>query len=374
MGAIDEYLRALVAPQLQAGEVVQGCAHAREPTQMNLLQVPERNDNWLMVLTNHRLFFFRTKCDGMWDNKPRREATDPKVFGLDDLAHVETKVTHYGQIVPGGPPTMLALRPHPHCGPFQGQSFRVDLYGVAEGLDEQHRIATTFPGWLAQQVAAGAYPMSPEKRAWLEAEVARKAAEYQRHLAEQAAKAAEFNRKLGPRLLAVGWFLGLCALGFLIFVGTWETRQFSANSDREKYHEVKKQLARIENGEMPNGETCSKKEPRCGPCVNDKFKNDPAVVGKGYSLAEHGYKSVKADGAKWWCDARDTQLNWLDESASKREGSFQLALGKLIGGIVGFGAWIGVFLVVRRRAKKAAETKTTDLVAPPTAAPGAMGA
>jgi len=371
MGAIDEFLRGIVQPQLFPGEAIQICAHAREPHNFNMLMVPQRNDHWLLVATNLRLFLFRTRTSGMWENAPKHEATHPQIFPFDELAAVESKVMHYGQIVPGGPPKMFVLAPHPMCGPQKGARIRFDLYAKAEGLDDQARFVAQFPEWLAGQVQAGAYPMSEEKRAWFAAEGARQAEQARLQRIEADRRAKEFNAKLLPRALAVVWLGVLGALGLSTFVGWHDWSRFSRNRDQylemitkdhEQQAKTKKEYQKLEDGEMPW--ECAKGAKECGPCDHGEIW-EKSWKKAGHTPKSDGWTVAKVDGAKWFCPPiSDSMTKFNQEQADKYGDQVLVGLLQMLGSFVVFCAWIGLAVLLRKRSQKKSAEAVPLTVAP----------
>lgn len=360
MGSIDDFLAATVAPHLWPGEAFQIAAHGRVPSNFNALGVPQRNEHMLLAATNLRLFLFKARAGGlMWENAPKPDATTPEILCFDELAAVESKVTHYGQIVPGGPPKMVVFVPVPMGGPRKGERIRFDVYGVAEGLDQQARFVAQFPEWLAGQIAAGAYPMSPEKRAHLE-QAAAQHAEEQRKAAELAAqRAAELRKKLGPAVLWFLWLVALGGLGLSTFVGQHDFFRFKRNQDQalEKVADyerrnaaLKKETKALEAGDMPY--ECSGKA-TCGPCDHGEAweKNKKP----GHTAKGDGWYVIKHEGQKWTCPHPYLyDLDFEKKSAEEYSGKSMLGLAQLVGSFVGFSAWIALAVGLRRRAAKKA--------------------
>ncbi len=191
MGAIDDFLRAYVAPGLAQGEQVLGFMHARNPIRFSGLGVPAIYDEWLAVATSSRLVFFRTENDFLGNPKALVPGHLTLVWSYDEIARVEL-----GSVEGLTTAVFFTLVPHPMCGPEPGQAYRYDLFGSSGGLDDHARMRAAFPMWLQQQVAAGAFPMSMEKSTALQARIA---AEHARIAAERS-RATESARQFEARM------------------------------------------------------------------------------------------------------------------------------------------------------------------------------
>ena len=220
MGAIDNFLNATVAPLLGPGEQTHGFAYLKEPTRTSMIGVPEAYDHWLVAATNTRLLLFRTAPGGgMFDQNPKAEATDVRSYGYDELATIDGQQAGYHPLVPGGRPQTVRMAPRPQLGAFDGRVFAFDVYNVAEGIDGQERFAKEFLPWLGQQVAAGAFPVTPERQVQFDARIAAAAQRLEEIRAANEAAAAQraawIQRNALP-LRIVGVLLILTGIAWLI--------------------------------------------------------------------------------------------------------------------------------------------------------------
>ncbi len=365
MGAIDDFLAATVTPQLVPGEKLEICAYAPEPTRFNALMVPVEHIHWLLAATNMRLFMFTTSVSmGMFANHPKAEARHQQVVWFDELKEVRLKKTQYGQLIPGGPPQAVVLDPHPTAGPDAGKPVAFHIFSKAEGLDNQERFATQFLAWLQGQVAAGAYPMSEEKRAQLAAAAAQRAEEARLQEIERQKRAAEFNKKLVPRLLTVGWFLVLFGLAFSAFIGFREWSRHGETRDEylEKVNAEKKKIAKIESGELPV--ECAAGAKSCGPC----FVGDaPEETKKGKKSKGGAWVAVQLKGEKWSCPSPESMGSFRDDYQKQADdwgGQATLGLVQLLGSLAGFGGWIALGVFMRKRSKRKLAAATAEAPAP----------
>jgi len=163
MGRIDSYLTAQVTPQLFAGEQIMGVAHLREAMNARPGAVPTSYNEWLATATNMRLVLFKTKAGGAWRNKPEARCDEVINWSYQDLKSMTMRT--FG--ARGG--TSITLTPHPGAGPLDGKSERYDVFPTADGLDAHPAFVSQYAPWLAQQIAQGAYPMSPQREAELQA-------------------------------------------------------------------------------------------------------------------------------------------------------------------------------------------------------------
>lgn len=220
MGAIDNFLNTTVAPLLVGGEQIHGFAYLMEPTRRNLLDVPEAHDHWLAAATNMRLLLFRTMpAVSMFGNSPKAEATDVHTYWYDEIERIHGQVAGYGHLVAGGRPQTFHFTPRPQLGAFDGSVFVFDVFNVADGIDGQERFAKELLPWIAQQVAAGAFPVTPERRAQIDARLAAAAQRREQIRAANEARVAERSAWIQRNALVlriVGVALILGGLAWLI--------------------------------------------------------------------------------------------------------------------------------------------------------------
>ncbi len=204
-----------MASGLHPGEQVLGLGHVRQPQRFNRLGVPQLYVHWLAVATSSRLILFRTEAGGMFESAPHPVAKDSLVWPYDEIARVELGTVEGLNVHSGGQALWFRLVPHPLAGPGAGDAIRYDVFPAAEGLDDQRRFVGTFPAWLAQQVAAGAFPMSADKQAQMRARLARQEADLAARRENEHARVRrqeEAIRRALPTAVRVGVALGLLAI------------------------------------------------------------------------------------------------------------------------------------------------------------------
>ena len=193
MGQLDDYLRGQVTPQLMPGEQIMGMAALRRPLSFNLLQVPEKYQEWLATATNMRLILFRTEGSGLFNVLTVK--LKPKCLEVHQWWYQELREVTLGTVNGMGAGVSLGLVPHEPLGPVKGESRRYDMFPQAEDLDGHAQFYAQFRQWLQQQVAAGAFPMDAQRQAVvaehkekirLEEERKRKAAEERKRKASAA--------------------------------------------------------------------------------------------------------------------------------------------------------------------------------------------
>lgn len=220
MGAIDTFLNATVAPLLVGGEQTHGIGYLMEPTRTNMVGVPEAHEHWLVAATNMRLLLFRTMpAVSMFGNSPKAEATDVHSYPYDEMERIHGQLAGYGHLVAGGRPQTFHFTPRPQLGAFDGKNFVFDIYNVAEGIDGQERFAKEFLPWLAQQVASGAFPVTPERQAQIDARLAAAAQRREQARAADEARVAARSawiQRNATALRIVGAVLILLGIAWLI--------------------------------------------------------------------------------------------------------------------------------------------------------------
>lgn len=236
MGHIDSLLQAHVTSGLLPGERVLGLGHVRQPQRFNRLGVPQLYVHWLAVATSSRFILFRTEAGGVFESAPKPVVKDSLVWNYDELARVELGTVEGLNVHSGGQAIWLRLVPLPLAGPGSGDTIRYDVFPIADGLDDQRRFMSSYPGWLAQQVAAGAFPMSAEKRAMMQARVAQRDAELAAQRQAEIARVKnqeEAIRRALPTLVRVGVAVGLAALFVLSAVILVRAIELHAESTEE---------------------------------------------------------------------------------------------------------------------------------------------
>ncbi len=318
MGAIDSFLNATVAPLLGPGEQTHGLAYLKQPTRRNLLDVPEAHDHWLVAATNMRLLLFRTAPGGgMFDINPKAEARDVQSYWYDEIETMHGKQAGYHQLTPGGSPQSFGIVPRPQLGPFDGRTFAFDAYNVAEGIDGQERFAKEFLPWLAQQVTAGAFPVTPERQAQFDA---RRAAAAQRmeemrvaNEARSAQQSAWFKRN-APAFLLFALF-GLALFGAFVGANDLKSADSTVEMHQQNVGRAKRDLAAVE----PRLEACEAGKD-CA-CQTEKPKG---------SKSDYEVVTSKTTKTKYYCSPKSYYVDMV----KKYEEDLAEAEHKRIPGIV----------------------------------------
>jgi hypothetical protein len=350
MGEIDSFLNATVTPLLSPGEQVHGFGHVKEATRRNLLNVPEVSDHWLVAATNTRLIAFRTpNAGGMFDQKPKPQATDPQSFWYDEVERIHGQKRDYHPLMPGGCPQTFGFVPRPQLGPFDGRVFSFDIYNVAEGIDGQERFAKEFLPWLSQQVAAGAFPVTPEKQAQIDA---RLAAAAQRMQAQRAANEAAAAKRVawlklnGPLLVAVALFFGAVFGAFVAFNDLSHHRAEDVEKHQADLNKFKKSVDEYDDkvAACKAGESCF-----CG--------TEPPTSGKD---SDYDVITVKATKQKIWCLPKSWYKSTLKdyekryrEADSERTFALFEVIGAFVGMALALGLGVGALLWRRKKLRAA---------------------
>lgn len=360
MGQIDHFLTATATPGLLPGERVHAVGHLKEVTSRSILNVPQGVDHWLAVATNLRLILFRTTAGGMFGQKPRGEAREPRVCWYDEIESIRHEARSYGQLVPGGCPTTFYFVPRTQLGPFEGKRFSFDVYRVAEGIDAQDQFATQFLPWLGSQVAAGAFPLAPEKQAQLQERMVAAEAKYQVTAAanrEAEARRAAFLKKNAPTMIGGAlWLVLFAAAMFLLYAGIHDkgVADFYIQGEEERVRAAEHNLDQHESGALKRA--CESASSSCTCKSADKYTewttHDP-------SKAEaDGWQVVaekKNSGHKYYCPPRsyyESVLRYAKKDLATREEALGPALLKIVGGVIAVLVALGVgaaLLVWRKR-------------------------
>lgn len=353
MGVIDEFLRAHVTPGLLPGEQILGFMHARVPYRFNGLGVPSAYFQWLGAATSTRLVLFRTELDFLGD--PQAQALDTQVWSYDEIARVAL-----GDVEGLTSATFFTLVPHPMLGPAQGNPGRYDLYPTCKGLDDHARTRAQFPGWLAQQVAAGAFPLSAQKRAEIEAKVAAGRAAEQEKIRRQN---EAFQRAL-PHVGRAAVALGPAGIGLfaslVLYKAILHYQEHSAPYQDPAVTAAEHDLAHIKRGRRPDHYVCSSDDgAKCESCSDSRYDKRP------------GYQTVKdINGESWRCpptryyegrinEVRSARRAKEKEAIEEREGKATTEL--ILAGVSGLGLLGSIAALVglaiwdaKRRARAAA--------------------
>ncbi len=344
MGNVDNFLYHHAAGGLHPGEQVLGYMHARHPFRFNGFGVPVTYSEWLAVATSSRLLMFRTDVDIL--SAPKAEGLETMIWNYDEIAAVEL-----GSV--SGISTGIFFRLHPHslCGPTKGEAFRLDLYASASGLDDHGRTRAFFPQWLKQQVESGAFPMTPEKRAEVDARVAANIEGSRARATADAQRHDQFVKMAMPLVLrAVAALTIFCAIAIL---GAVARKSFGKYGDLGAPHEdhvirnARESLESVKNKRRPSDE-CAYQPEECSHCSQSR------TLYPGYQAVEDH------SGFTWYCPAAsyyEARLKSAIESRSakqaeaeaeqKRERTWALVrvvgcttgVLVLIAGAVGFGVW-----------------------------------
>jgi hypothetical protein len=270
VGKIYDVLRARVARDLLPGEQPNGFAFARRPTRFTIIGVPEDRyyEDFLIVTTPSRILMYRSS-HGMMGGPTEDVRGDAIVWWFDEIAQVDVGDVKGIRLGNGGYAKFFTLKPHPGCGPFEGTLERYDLNGLADGLDEQQKICNTFGPWLAGEIARGAYPLPPEKRAAIDARIAQKRADGARRVAEQAAKQERIIKAATPIVIRVGIGIAVFipfAIASSVSLNGWSRfSSTSTDSYDKRIALMQHDKAAVSAGKHPT-EDCSSSATSCRMC------------------------------------------------------------------------------------------------------------
>jgi hypothetical protein len=352
VGTLDDFLQGHARGGLLPGEQVLGLLHVREPTSFNGFGVPSAYTQWLGVATSTRLVLFRTELSFGGDPEPRADAT--LIWPYDEIARVAQ-----GSVEGLTSAKYFTLVPHPTLGPRGGESTRLDVWPTAARLDDHARTAATFPAWLERQVASGAFPLSPAKRAAIEAKQA----------AERAATAERVRRQnqaidgaiaaAKPHVMPAAVFLTLLGVG--IVSGMVAAHGFDTWASASKPYRdplvlsAERNLGDIRAGKRPFEDGCAyDKIPGCDQCMQ--------------MTSKRGWLSVKdLAGADWVCppvsyyEARLATVRAARAADEKRAAADRASTAitgmatAIVATLVLLGTLgVGLFLFARNRARRAA--------------------
>jgi hypothetical protein len=394
MGRIDDFLRQHVAGGLEPGETVMGMGLLRHPTRFNILLVPERYDEYLGVATDRRLIVFETET-GMSLVSPNVKpvARNPIEWRYDELHTAAMKQVEGLVVHSGGAATALMLTPHPFCGPFAsqqephaatGKGRRYDIYAAIDGIDGQGAMWREYPPWLTQRVTAGAFPMSPERRAAVEARIAEQRAKAAAEQARRLQAAAERDAKMKATWQAFKPYLPATIVG-LVALGAAGTstafidegwRHYSRGSDETERYEpevamLKKDLATwVRDPKLLPPDDCP--EDKWAYLVGERRDREgqrkchacSVTDAKPFQEPKEGAR-VFQRGPKWWfCHGPSIYEIDLSHAQSKLESAEDDVSGGMIelvvagvAGLLGLaGIPVAIFLGLRARRRTRAAT------------------
>jgi hypothetical protein len=180
MGAIDQFLAATVQRWLEPGEAITGMGFSLDNPGRDGLVAD------YAVSTTKRVIVLGGGSTA-FTHKPLAEvsSSSPSMWWYDEI---ERASVARGNLFGRGEAVTMTIHARPQMGPPGWPFKQLHFFSTAEGLDDQYRFREGFPTWLAAQVAAGAFPIGPEKAARMEAERQQRIVEYQKRAAESAAR------------------------------------------------------------------------------------------------------------------------------------------------------------------------------------------
>lgn len=240
MAVLDTFIHQQAAPLLSPGERVQGTGCLLRVTALTTtidgglpVQRAFTHEPWLVALTQTRMILFRTRIKlGFTSSAPEPLNLATVSIPLDSLRHAKVE-----PIQPSDPVRRLTLAFHQDLVPrgigmlgdttpipadrfsSRERPLVLDLAPVCPGLDGQAFLHQMYASALADNVAEGAFPMTPATLA--QAAAARE--ERAHHQAEQArlaAERAEIRRRDRPRRLRDLGLLALAAMGMTLLYFT----------------------------------------------------------------------------------------------------------------------------------------------------------
>ena len=243
MAALDTFIHQQAAPLLSVGERVQGVGCVLRVTALTAtidgglpVQKAFTHEPWLVALTQTRMILFLTRIKlGFTSSAPEALNLATVSIPLDSIRHAKVE-----PIQPSGPACRLIFAFHQDLVPrgigmlgdmtaelaarFPARERPLvhDVPPVCPGLDGQAFFHQIYLPTLAENVAAGAFSMSPATLA----QAAATRVEREHHHAEQArlrAERAEQRRRDRPRRLRN---LGLLALGAVCVTLLYFTQLF----------------------------------------------------------------------------------------------------------------------------------------------------
>lgn len=269
VGAVDAFLQSRIAPGLQPGEQVIGSAHVRRRIPRADGSGPTHGyDDWLVAATDRRLVMLKTSVvgDGIFSlmSKLTVQAAclDVAEWWYQDLRAVQQALPTGRERATLGPIKVVLLAPHQGMGATGGLDQELLVLGNTEGLDGQRRFFLEFPEWLQAQVAAGRFPMSPERQQLFLQRQHERAA----HAADLVARKAGSQellkkeaRQAGPYLISLVPLLAGLLCGIALFNGIASHGQVEQNQRTYKRQVVAADvdLAAVRAGQLPpSNEQC----------------------------------------------------------------------------------------------------------------------
>ncbi|MDP2343055.1 MAG: hypothetical protein Q8O67_19015 [Deltaproteobacteria bacterium] len=360
MSEVEGLLSSLVQPQLEAGERLLGCALLRRATSFNAFGVPQRYDNFLGAATDRRLFVYETEVGGVLSPTAKPVARNPVVWRYDELERVNTGDVEGVVVHSGGRARWMFLRPLPCRGPYPATNpddetelgraaRRYDVYAQVEGLPGQTKFLDEVPAWLEKEVARGAFPLTPERKAEVDAHVAAVRAKEAARLAKQTVDRA--NSRPG-QLKAVAAIVGLVFVvvgAFFVLNGVGRLRslrtQVANVALQVTHHQRGVQWAQAGGG-MPAGcpeEADARLGSGCHGC--DKYPRA-------------GWTEVRRGVERWQCPPlQERQADLREQLDRLRDWKMDLwfVMGVQMGGgaLLALVGIVGALLLIRRIGRKA---------------------
>ena len=194
---LDKFIIGHVTPHLRPGEQIMGLGHLRVPPERKRKQLYE--SEWLAAATNQRLFLLKSKLDSAWSKKKVTAQCDK----MEQWEYQDLKKVGYGRpfglVYSVHKVQRIFLEPHEGGGPHFGKAAKFDIWPNLEKCSGHYRFYKQFGDWLKEQVEAGAFPLTPERRAFLATADERRQAAW----AEEMARMREKSEAARQRRLEV---------------------------------------------------------------------------------------------------------------------------------------------------------------------------
>jgi hypothetical protein len=352
VGRIDQFLMQHVSSGLEPGESIQAMGLLRDPVVINIMGVPQRYEDYLGVATDRRLIVFETETSNLLGVSVKPVARNPVEWRYDELAEVRIAPVAGLIVHSGGIAHAVALVPHPNCGPKAAKhpvdhpsiAERYDIYVKIDDIDGQGAFCQQFPQWLQRQVAAGAFPMHPEKRAAIEQRVGAARAKIFADRAQRIAEAAARDAKMKAwweknKLSAIPIGLAVVGLGLLLTgagMGVIYGEEMLATIDDVEHYEsqvdmLEKDLKTwVRDPKLDPPADCPEKDwppPRWGTAPKNECHNCTvyATPRPDQPMAP-GYRRVRRGTGEWACPSPEWyERNLATARKNAEEGEEQRA-------------------------------------------------
>jgi hypothetical protein len=323
--------------------------------------------DWLATATNLRLILFRTETSELLEVKPKPLCLEVEQWWFADLAAVSTGY-HANPLYPD---YFLDLTAHFGLGPKgDGEPRRYLIPVKIPSVSTQEQIGASFAPWLRQQVAAGAFPMDPERRARVE----RAHADRQARQQAQQHRAAESRARLRANLPGlIAWLVMLVGLGGLVAGGIFVALGLQAGStaaedlarDEQEIARIEADLAWARAGADPPTD-CPSQGPKSSSRSSTRYCHGCRVfAGTPPADAKSlGQRAIQRGREVWLCPPAsiyESNLASAQKSKTRHEknvaGARTQWIAALAGSLVGVGVGVaGLLLLLRHRRRMRASS------------------